>query len=121
MGFAQVAHVSKMQLLITIHDFTQNLNSWKQTDVILLDLTKAFHEVSHKQLYSKLAHYGIMCILLTWINDFIAGRMQRMTVNRCISDDSRVTLGVPQNAVLVLLAIILSIHQWSTQKDYLLS
>ena len=38
------------QLLITIHDFANNLNNQKQTDAILLDFTKAFNKVSHKQL-----------------------------------------------------------------------
>ena len=36
------------QLLITIHDFANNLNNQKQTDAILLDFTKAFDKVSHK-------------------------------------------------------------------------
>ena len=95
---------------MTIHDLAQNLNNRKQTDVILLDFTKAFDKVSHKRLCSKLAHYGIRGALLTWINDFLTGRTQRVTVNGCISDDTRVTSGVPQGTVLAGTIIILSIH-----------
>ena len=97
------------QLLMTIHDLAQNLNNRKQTDVILLDFTKAFDKVSHKRLCSKLAHYGIRGALLTWINDFLTGRTQRVTVNGCISDDTRVTSGVPQGTVLAPLLFLVYI------------
>ena len=95
---------------MTIHDLAQNLNSQKQTDVILLDFTKAFDKVSHKRLCSKLAHYGIRGALLTWINDFLTGRTQRVTVNGCISDDTRVTSGVPQGTVLAPLLFLVYIN-----------
>ena len=98
------------QLLITIHDLAQNLNNRNQTDVILLDFTKAFDKVSHKRLCSKLAYYGIRGALLTWINNFLTGRTQRVTVNGCISDDTRVTSGVPQGTVLAPLLFLVYIN-----------
>ena len=49
------------QLLITIYDLAQNLNNRKQTDVILLDFTKAFNKVSRKRLCSKIAHKANTC------------------------------------------------------------
>ena len=67
------------QLLITIHDFANNLNNQKQTDAILLDFTKAFDKVSHRRLCSKLFHYGIRGNLLSWINDFLTDRTQRVS------------------------------------------
>ena len=57
-GFCS-GHSYETQLFIAIHDIAQNLNNRKQTDVILLDFTKAFDKVSHNRLCSKLAHYGI--------------------------------------------------------------
>ena len=78
--------------------------------MILLDFTKAFDKVSHKRLCSKLAHYGIRGALLTWINDFLTGRTQRVTVNGCISDDTRVTSGVPQGTVLAPLLFLVYIN-----------
>ena len=106
-------HSCETQLLITIHDLAQNLNNQKQTDIILLDFTKAFDKVSHKRLYSKLAHYRIRDTLLTWINDFFTGRTQRVTVNGYISDDTRVTLGVPQGNTLALLLFLVYINDLS--------
>ena len=102
-------HSCETQLLMTIHYLAQNLNNQKQTDVILLDFTKAFDKVSHKRLCPKLAHYGIRGALLTWINDFLTGRTQRVTVNGCISDDTRVTSGVPQGTVLAPLLFLVYI------------
>ena len=108
-GF-RAGHSCETQLLITIHDFAQNLNNRKQTDVILLDFTKAFDKVSHKRLCSKLAHYGIRGALLTWINDFLTGRTQRVIVNGCISDDTGVSSGVPQGTVLAPLLFLVYIN-----------
>ena len=36
---------AELQLLRTVNDFVLNLNNKKQTDVILLDLSKAFDKV----------------------------------------------------------------------------
>ena len=89
------------KLLITIHDFANNLNNQKQTDAILLDFTKAFDKVSHRRLCSKLFHYGVRGNLLSWINDFLTGRIQRVLVDGCSSDDTLVTSGVPQGTILL--------------------
>ena len=98
------------QLLITIHDFANNLNNQKQTDAILLDFTKAFDKVSHRRLCSKLFHYGIRGTLLSWINDFLTGRTQRVLVDGCCSDDTSVTSGVPQGTVLAPLLFLMFIN-----------
>ena len=47
------------QLLEAINDLSSNLNAGIQTDLLLLDFSKAFDKVSHKRLSSKLSFYGI--------------------------------------------------------------
>ena len=42
----------------------------KQTDLILLDFSKAFDKVAHEKLIQKLHHYGIRRDTLKWIKDF---------------------------------------------------
>jgi hypothetical protein len=47
------------QLLECIDDHTMNLENGKQTDLLILDFSKAFDKVSHSLLLHKLYHYGI--------------------------------------------------------------
>jgi hypothetical protein len=47
------------QLLEFIDDVTRNLDDGKQTDVLIMDFSKAFDKVSHNLLIHKLKHYGI--------------------------------------------------------------
>ena len=98
------------QLLITIHDLAQNLDEGKQTDVILLDFTKAFDKVPHNRLCYKLSLYGIRGSLLLWIKNFLTGRTQQVVVNGHISDHTEVTSGVPQDSVIAPLLFLLYIN-----------
>ena len=78
-GFRQ-RRSCETQLLLTVNDFTENLNKNDQTDVILLDFSKAFDKVSHQHLFHKLAHYGIQGNLLDWIKHFIFQRSQCVVI-----------------------------------------
>ena len=42
-----------------IDELAKNMQMGKQTDLILLDLSKAFDKVAHEKLLLKLHHYGI--------------------------------------------------------------
>ena len=52
-------HSCKSQLLITTDEFIQNFEGKTQTDVVVLDFSKAFDVVPHQHLLHKLNHYGI--------------------------------------------------------------
>ena len=52
------------QLLITTDEFIQNVEGKTQTDVVVLDFSKAFDVVPHQRLLHKLDHYGIWGKLL---------------------------------------------------------
>ena len=58
---------AELQLLQTTHDLSLNLNNKGQTDVVLLDFSKAFDKVSHQHLILKLQYYGIRRSTLDWI------------------------------------------------------
>ena len=98
------------QLLNTINDLTKNLNERHQTDVILLDFSKAFDRVPHQRLCHKLSFYGIRGDTLSWIRNFLIGRHQKVTINGCSSNCTTVTSGVPQGTVLAPLLFLCYIN-----------
>ena len=55
------------QLILTVQDLVKNLDSKGQTDIILLDFSKAFDKVPHQRLLHKLHHYGITGTPHAWI------------------------------------------------------
>ena len=81
------------------HDLTYSLNNKGQTDIVLLDFSKAFDKVSHHLLLTKSQHYGIRGNVLNWISVFLLLRTQPV----CGGSSSElidVTSGVPQGSVL---------------------
>ena len=60
-------HSCESQLLITTDEFIHNFESKTQTDVVVLDFSKAFDVVPHQDLLHKLDHYGIRGTTLNWI------------------------------------------------------
>ena len=65
----------------------------KQTNLILLDFSKAFDKVAHDKLLLKLHHYGIRGDTLKWIEDFLDNLKQAVGKNPSPP-------GVPQGSVL---------------------
>ena len=83
---------AKLQLLQTTHDLALNLNN---TDVILLDFSKAFDKVFHHHLILKLQHYGIRGSTLDWITSFLSNHSQRVVCGGEVSDSVDILNGVP--------------------------
>ena len=72
----------------------------QQTDLILLDFSKAFDKVAHEKLISKLHFYGIRGNTLFRIKDFLDSRSQAVVLNGIKSDKIAMSSGVPQGSVL---------------------
>ena len=45
-----------------------------QTDVVIMDFSKAFDKVAHKRLIKKIDHYGIRGKTKNWIESFLSNR-----------------------------------------------
>ena len=70
------------------------------THISYLDFAKAFDKVPHARLSKKLKSHGIGGKVLEWIEQWLSGRRQRVSVNRTLSDWLGVSSGVPQGSVL---------------------
>jgi len=68
----------------------------QQTDVIVIDFSKAFDEVDHH----KLKHMGVNPFITTWIKDFQHNRSQQFLVENKVSHSLPVLSGVPQGLVV---------------------
>ena len=88
------------QLTITVDDLCKNLDKGVQTDVAILDFSKAFDKVPHDKLLYKLNAYGIRGPLHDWIKYFLTKRSMRVIVEGEASSETTVDSGVPQGTVL---------------------
>ena len=81
-------------LLSVLHDIGLNHEKNIQTDMIYLDFAKAFDSVDHKILLAKLNAYGISGKLLSWLANYLSGRVQRAVLEGASSQWAPVTSGV---------------------------
>ena len=81
-----------------------------QYTCIYLDLKKAFDTIEHSRLLRKVCNIGIRGKALTWLESFLEGRTQCVSVNECISGLQSVKYGVPQGSILGPLLFIIYIN-----------
>ena len=98
-GFLQ-GRSTVISLLSTFHDFARSRNSSVATDVVFLDLAKAFDSVPHERLLIKLYSLGNESKLLNWLRHFLMCRKQRVVVRATFSDWTPVISGTTQGTIL---------------------
>ena len=79
-------------------------------DDINMDFQKAFDSVPHRRLLGKLESYGIQGDALGWIQAFLTGRKQKVTINGHSSEWTDVKSGVPQGSVIAALLFVVYIN-----------
>ena len=69
------------QLLFITNEFGKALDEGKEIRVVFCDISKAFDRVWHIGLLKKIKSIGIQGSLLSWIQNYLSNRKQRVAIN----------------------------------------
>ena len=88
------------QLLTFTQQIFDDMANGKQTDVVVMDFSKAFDKVDHQRLILKLKRMGIDKKISNWVQAWLNNRSQKVAVDGHMSNSCPVLSGVPQGSVL---------------------
>ena len=90
-----------------VHTWSSALESYGESRVISLGISKAFDCVWHKGLLARLPMFGLHHTLITWISSFLSDRSIALWVDGYLSKPHSINSGVPQGSVISPVLLIL--------------
>ena len=94
-------------LAYAVHTWSSALDSYGESRVISLDISKAFDLVWHKGLLVKPPMFGLHNNLIKWIASFLSNRSIAIRVGGFLSEPQSINSGVPQGSVILPVLFIL--------------
>ena len=98
-GFQQARSTGDL-LAYAVHAWSSALESYGESRVISLDISKAFDRVWHKGLLAKLPMFGLHHYLIKWISSFLSDRTISIRVDGYLSNPHSINSGVPQSSII---------------------
>jgi hypothetical protein len=92
--------LAKSQVITVCQDIADSMDEGDRIDAIVIDFSKAFDLVPHDRLLIKIVISDEDSRVVAWAREFLRGHTQRVKVRGQLSEEVRVTSGVPQGSVL---------------------
>ena len=83
--------------------------------VLYIDFCKAFDMVNHNLLLQKLKIYNVQEDAIAWFTSYLSDRKQCIKINKSMSDQQPVSIGVPQGSILGPPIFLLSVNDLPLQ------
>ena len=97
----QANHSTETALLKVTNDILLALDNRKCAYLVLLDLSAAFDTIDHQVFLARLEQEnGITGNALDWMESYLTGRQQHITINGTMSDKIDLQFGFPQGSVI---------------------
>ena len=103
----RTGHNTTTALLHMYDVWLDSLEKGEMAGVCFLDMSAAFDIVDHPLLMEKLSLYGFESDVLDWVDSYLSGRVQCVSIDGCVSKLQHVQHGVPQGSILGPLLYIL--------------
>lgn len=107
-------HSTKEAILDALLSIDEKNNKRDKVAALLLDLSQAFDNVSHKKLLQKCYHFGIRGIAFSWLSSYLNNRSFSTDIGGKKSQIRFLKRGVPQGGILSPLLFIIYVADYET-------